>query len=92
MPQTLEPMMGGKEGLEVAGSFGERERERERERDFKHESYCGSDKYRGVRKRANVQCFTKILCKIFYVNLLRLICLTKNTLLLTKYFTAKQTL
>ena len=68
------------------------ERERERERDFKHESYCGSDKYRGVRKRANVQCFTKILCKIFYVNLLRLICLTKNTLLLTKYFTAKQTL
>ena len=34
MPQTLEPMMGGKEGLEVAGSFGEREREREREREI----------------------------------------------------------
>ena len=34
---------------------------RERERDFKRESDCGSDKYRGVRKRANVKCFTKIL-------------------------------
>ena len=61
VPQTSEPVMGGKEGLEVAGSFGERERERERERDFKRESDCGSDKYRGVRKRANVKCFTKIL-------------------------------
>ena len=31
-------------------------------------------------------------CKIFYINLLILIWLTENILLLTKYFTAKQTL
>ena len=30
-------------------------------------------------------------CKIFYINLPKLIWLTENILLLTKYFTAKQT-
>ena len=58
--------LGASDGWERGTGGGwvfwrERERERERERDFKRESDCGSDKYRGVRKRANVKCFTKIL-------------------------------
>ena len=58
VPQTLEPVMGGREGLEVTG-FLERNLRGRVKRESDREG--GSDKCKGVREGANVKCFTKIL-------------------------------
>ena len=79
MPQTLEPVMGGREGPEVAGFLERNLRGRvKRESDWEGGSKC----------KMFDQNFK---CKIFCINFLRLIWLIENILPLTKYFTAKQT-
>ena len=80
VPQTLEPETSGRGDWRWLGFLERYTRGRVLARK------CGSDKYRDVKDCANIKFFP---CKIFYINFLRLIWLTENNLLLTKYFIAK---